>query len=79
MLSVLSQTLRPIRYVLILLSLLWLSACELDVGGGGGPFVNTSAPVPVALLIPFGSGESTNDDSGHQPAKRSTTGRHRSG
>jgi hypothetical protein len=61
MLSVLSQTLRPIRYVLILLSLLWLSACELDVGGGGGPFVNTSAPVPVALLIPFGSGESTND------------------
>ena len=37
-----------------------LSACELDLGGNG-PVVNTKSPVPVALLVPFGSEESNND------------------
>ncbi len=34
----------------------FLAAC--DVGGlGGGPSINTSKPVPVALLVPSGSGQ----------------------
>lgn len=37
-----------------------LAACQLDVGGGG-PLVNTSAPVPVGLLIPFGTETASND------------------
>ncbi|MEQ9694289.1 penicillin-binding protein activator [Shimia sp. SDUM112013] len=38
------------------LALLGLAACEPTVGGG--PSVNTSAPVPVALLVPKGSADS---------------------
>ncbi|TDE39597.1 penicillin-binding protein activator [Antarcticimicrobium sediminis] len=34
-----------------------LSSCDTTmVGGGGGPSINTSKPVPVALLVPKGSG-----------------------
>ncbi|WP_146345956.1 penicillin-binding protein activator [Falsiphaeobacter marinintestinus] len=37
----------------------FLSACEpISLGGGGGPTINTSNPVPVALLIPAGSAQS---------------------
>lgn len=39
-----------------LVSVLFVAACEPV--GGGGPSINTSAPVPVALLIPAGSGNS---------------------
>lgn len=36
-----------------------LSACDtLPVGNTGGPRINTSEPVPVALLVPRGSGSS---------------------
>ncbi|NOD64177.1 MULTISPECIES: penicillin-binding protein activator [unclassified Ruegeria] len=35
----------------------FLAACEPG-GLGGGPSINTSAPVPVALLVPSGSGQS---------------------
>lgn len=55
------------RYILRLFQLVALafvaasvSGCQLDVGGAG-PSVNTRAPVPVALLIPFGSEDSNND------------------
>ncbi len=34
-----------------------LAACE-TTGVGGGPSINTSEPVPVALLVPRGSGQS---------------------
>ncbi len=37
-----------------------LSACEMNFGGTG-PTINTKAPVPVALLVPFGSDDSNND------------------
>jgi len=40
------------------LSLIALSACQTGVGGGG-PTINTSKPVPVALLLPYGSGQET--------------------
>ncbi|NRB17540.1 MAG: penicillin-binding protein activator [Rhodobacteraceae bacterium] len=33
-----------------------LIACD-PIGGGGGPTINTSKPVPVALLVPRGSGQ----------------------
>ncbi len=39
---------------------LLLVGCEpvsLGTGGGGGPSIDTSAPVPVALLVPKGSGD----------------------
>ncbi|MEM1006578.1 MAG: penicillin-binding protein activator, partial [Pseudomonadota bacterium] len=35
----------------------FLAACEPGAIGGG-PSINTSEPVPVALLIPRGSGQS---------------------
>ncbi|MCE8537757.1 penicillin-binding protein activator [Ruegeria pomeroyi] len=35
-----------------------LSACEPVAIGGGGPSINTSKPVPVALLVPRGSAQS---------------------
>lgn len=44
----------------LLLALLLLAACELNIGGGT-PVVNTKNPVPVALLVPYGSGENNND------------------
>ncbi|MFC3612388.1 penicillin-binding protein activator [Lutimaribacter marinistellae] len=36
----------------------FLSACEPVSVGGGGPSIDTSAPVPVALLVPRGSAQS---------------------
>jgi len=43
--------------VLALLAALVLSACDTAMVGGGGPTINTSKPVPVALLVPRGSGQ----------------------
>lgn len=38
------------------LSILWLAACQpVSLNGSGGPGINTNAPVPVALLVPGGS------------------------
>ncbi|WP_095589517.1 penicillin-binding protein activator [Actibacterium ureilyticum] len=35
-----------------------LAACQpVALGGGSGPSINTRAPVPVALLVPSGSGQ----------------------
>jgi Periplasmic binding protein len=39
-------------------SLALLSACETGTVGGGGPSINPSKPVPVALLVPIGSAQS---------------------
>jgi ABC-type branched-subunit amino acid transport system substrate-binding protein len=40
-----------------------LAACEpvALTGGGGGPSIDTSAPVPVALLVPSGSGQASDE------------------
>lgn len=43
----------------LLCAALTLSACQ--PGFGGGPMINTSAPVPVALLVPSGSGQHSDD------------------
>ncbi|MCP5038260.1 MAG: penicillin-binding protein activator [Rhodobacteraceae bacterium] len=41
------------------LSLMFIASCNLAVPGGGGPNINLSRPVPVALLVPRGSGSAT--------------------
>lgn len=43
--------------VLALAAAVILSACEPGTIGGGGPTINTSKPVPVALLVPRGSAQ----------------------
>ncbi|UWQ04083.1 penicillin-binding protein activator [Aliiroseovarius crassostreae] len=40
-------------------SAIFLSACTIDTSNGGGQRINPSKPVPVALLVPGGSGSST--------------------
>ena len=46
--------------ILAVFSLLWLSACDpVALGGGGGPSIDPDAPVEVALLVPGGSGSSS--------------------
>jgi len=60
MLLFFSRNLCRIRSVFAALALVALAGCQLDMAGGG-PSVNTAAPVPVALLVPFGSGDSNND------------------
>lgn len=39
----------------VLLSALWLAACDPGALGGTGQTINTRRPVPVALLVPLGS------------------------
>ncbi|MBZ0128818.1 MAG: penicillin-binding protein activator [Rhodobacteraceae bacterium] len=50
----------PLRALAATLMLMVLAACQMDLGGAG-PVVNTKAPVPVALLLPYGSGDPNND------------------
>ncbi|WP_170546327.1 penicillin-binding protein activator [Ruegeria arenilitoris] len=45
------------RTAAVLATAAFLAACE-TTGIGGGPSINTSEPVPVALLVPAGSGQS---------------------
>lgn len=45
------------RFVLALTAAAALAACEPIPTTGGGPKINTQAPVPVALLVPRGSGQ----------------------
>ncbi|THD76370.1 penicillin-binding protein activator [Thalassobius vesicularis] len=59
MFAVLSRTRNLIARLFALLSLVVLASCEPIAGGG--PLINTQAPVPVALLVPRGSGN-TGDD-----------------
>ncbi len=53
---------KPARKValtfLALAATAFLSACETGGVGGGGPMINPSKPVPVALLVPRGSAQS---------------------
>lgn len=47
------------------MSMLWLAACDpvtiASGGGGGGPTIDPAAPVQVALLVPRGSGEASDE------------------
>lgn len=47
--------------LLAVLSLVWMTACGGGFGstGRGGPSIDTSRPVPVALLVPGGSANAT--------------------
>ncbi len=50
---------KAIARVFALLSMAWLAACDpiaLPQGGGAGPAVTPGAPVTVGLLVPSGSG-----------------------
>ena len=49
--------------VVAMLSLVWLAACGggFTGMGGGGPTIDTSKPVPVALLVPAGGGNAADD------------------
>jgi len=60
MLSFVTRTLSSIRILVLIAAATLLGACQMDFGGTG-PVVNTNAPVPVALLVPFGSEDGNND------------------
>ena len=49
--------------IVAMLSLVWLTACGGGFTGigGGGPTIDTSKPVPVALLVPGGGGNAADD------------------
>ncbi|MEL7126177.1 MAG: penicillin-binding protein activator [Pseudomonadota bacterium] len=53
------------RAILMPLAALALAACDpaalTTIGNGGGPRVDTSQPIPVALLVPRGSGQASDD------------------
>lgn len=61
MLSLLSRARKALFRLGAVLSLGALAACDLPVAGGGGPSINPSAPVPVALLVPGGSGQASDE------------------
>ncbi len=50
----------PLRKMLFLVSVLFISSCDIELGGTG-PVINTRAPVTVALLVPFGSDQANQD------------------
>lgn len=58
MISVLGAARKATARIVLFLSVVALAACEPVTLGGGGPSVNTSRPIPVALLVPRGSGNS---------------------
>lgn len=60
MFAVLNAARKALVALLALTALLWLAACQIQMPtarGGGGPRIDTSRPVPVALLVPGGSGQ----------------------
>ena len=62
MLSVLSRARKTLGSVVIGLAALALAACQPVAGpSAGGPRIDTSAPVPVALLVPSGSGQASDE------------------
>lgn len=56
MFAALSIPRRLVPLALAALGLAALAACQPVVTGDGGPSINTGKPVPVALLVPGGSG-----------------------
>ncbi|MDD8023473.1 MAG: penicillin-binding protein activator [Paracoccaceae bacterium] len=60
MFAILRNPRNPLLRIGMLLSAFWLAACEpmATVGGNTGQRIDTSVPVPVALLVPGGSANS---------------------
>lgn len=58
MLAFLSTPRKALKNTVLAAAALWLAACEPLPGGSRGPAVDPSKPVPVALLLPSGSGNS---------------------
>ena len=56
---VLPRILRPVRLLVLALASVFLASCQDVVGTG--PLLNSGATVPVALLVPFESGDPNND------------------
>lgn len=62
MLSVLSRARKSLRYMTLGLAAIGLAACQPVAGTStGGPKVDPSAAVPVALLVPAGSGQASDE------------------
>lgn len=62
MLSFLESARKSLKWVAASAAALALAACQpIGVAGGGGPSIDTSASVPVALLVPSGSGSAGDD------------------
>ena len=61
MIAVLSPARKLMRLFAVVSGLALLSACQPVTVGGGGPTINTSKPVPVALLVPRGSGQASDE------------------
>lgn len=60
MFAVFSVTRKAVTWVLSLFALVLLTACDgLPTGGSTGQKIDTSEPVPVALLVPKGSGQAS--------------------
>ena len=61
MFSLLSKSKKFASRIVALMSVIWLAACQpVTLGGGNsGPSINTKNPVPVALLVPGGSGSAS--------------------
>ena len=57
MISVLGAARKALAHIALFTIVVALAACE-PVALGGGPSINASKPVPVALLVPRGSGNS---------------------
>lgn len=58
MFNVFSRTRKALRLCAALTAGLALAACDTVSIGGGGPSIDTSKPVPVALLVPKSSAQS---------------------
>ena len=68
MVAFLSLRRKAIHLCLAAVAMVTLAACDVPtVGGGGGPLINTSRAVPVALLVPGGEVVSGDDLDHHLP------------
>ena len=62
MIAVLGRYCKGWKGGLALVAAMALSACDPSaISGSTGPSINTSQPVPVALLVPAGSGKASDD------------------
>lgn len=60
MLSILSRARKSVGRIAAAVALVALAACQ-PVAVSKGPAIDTSAPVPVALLVPAGSGQASDE------------------